>query len=169
MSFVVGNSIRCPSSTPASAMRQRQVAVGKFWSALHISRLSATRRFGLLPGTHNAHSQPRPVFKSYQLRTLSRPSFKRGARAQKTPAMPLLPRRKVRTGVICSTTDGVIGFLDRDGSLRRSANHSKGRNRTSAVADVRVIHIRSRVNPRSDAAPLGLTPRLLSRFSTPRR
>jgi hypothetical protein len=64
--------------------------------------------------------------------------------------MPLLPRRKVRTGVI-SSTDGVIGLLDRYGSLRRSANDSKGRPRTSAVADVRIIHCRSRVNPRSDA------------------
>src|SRR5216684_6282322 len=112
-----------------------------------MSHLLVTRRFGLLPGTHNGHSPPRPAFKSYQLRIQSRPSSRRGARAQKTPAMPLLPRRKVRTGVICSTTDGVIGFLDRYGSLRRSANDSKGRHRTSAVADVRIIHCRSRVNP----------------------
>src|SRR6266446_2043829 len=74
-----------------------------------MSHLLVTRRFGLLPGTHNGHSPPRPAFKSYQLRIQSRPSFKRGARAQKTPAMPLLPRRKVRIGVICST-DGAIGI-----------------------------------------------------------
>jgi len=30
MSFVVGNSIHCHSSTPASAVKQRQVAVGRF-------------------------------------------------------------------------------------------------------------------------------------------
>src|SRR6266446_9513400 len=97
-----------------------------------MSHLLVTRRSGLLPGTHNGHSQPRPAFKSYQLRIQSRPSSRRGARAQKTPATQLLPRRKVRTGVICSTTDGAIGFLDRYGALRRSANDSKGRHRTSA-------------------------------------
>jgi hypothetical protein len=69
--------------------------------------------------------------------------------------MPSLPRRKVRTGAICSTTDGVIGCLDRCGSLRRSGNDSKGRTRTSTAADVRIIHCRSRVNPRSVAMPLG--------------
>src|SRR6266699_5435817 len=110
ISFVVGNSIRCHSSTLACAARQRQIAVGRFSTAPRTSHLLATRRFGLLPETHNRHSQPWPAFKSCRLATRSRRSFKLGARVQKRPAMLLWPGRTVRTGAICST-DGVIGFL----------------------------------------------------------
>src|SRR6266852_1417929 len=127
ISFVVGNSNHCHSSTLASAVRQRQIAVGRFSSAPHMSHLSVTRRFGLLPEIHNRHSQPWPAFKSYRLTTRSRRSFRLGARAQKPPAMLLPPRRRVRTGAICST-DGAIGFVN--GWLRlpaACADDSKGR------------------------------------------
>src|SRR5215467_13729082 len=75
-----------------------------------MSHLWVTRWFGLLPETHNQHFQPWPAFESYKLTIRSRRSFKLGARAQKTPAMLLLPKRTVRTGVICSASDGVIGI-----------------------------------------------------------
>src|SRR5260370_29100911 len=122
-----------------------------------MANLLVARKSGLLPGTHNGHSQLRPAFKSYRQRMQSRPSFKRAARAQKTRAMPLLPRRKVRTGEICSTIDGVIGFLDRYGCLRRSANNSQGRHRTSAATDSATLRSPPPANPRYVAAAPAFT------------
>src|SRR5215468_984580 len=91
-----------------------------------MSSLRAARGFGLLPGTPNQHFRPLPAFKSSKSTIHSRRSFKPGARAQKTHAMPLPPRQKVRTGVICSATDEEQGCSLIGGRGQERAHDRRG-------------------------------------------